>query len=258
MNKSADVNIAVFQIKKVIKDIRDFSGDWRHTDTFERFIDILNTHTKQLNLPTFNFEKFHYSSTGKTINEVGYNSIVNHIDILEEMISDNVDNYQINYEKTVRKNKNTDKKKVFVVHGRDRETLLETEGILTRAGLEPIVLNRMTNNGLTLIEKFEKYSDVSYAIVLLTPDDVGALYEHGIQFQSLSIHFRARQNVLFELGFFYGKLGRANVCCLLKQSVEKPTDIDGIAYIPFNHSVEEVEYPLLREMKEAKLDLRII
>ncbi|MCY8391139.1 nucleotide-binding protein [Bacillus haynesii] len=144
----------------------------------------------------------------------------------------------------------------IIVHGRDKTALLETEGILNRVGLEPVVLNRMVNSGLTLIEKFEKNSDVKYAIVLLTPDDIGALYENA-PLESLSYKFRARQNVIFELGFFYGKLGRSNVCCILRSNVEKPSDIDGIAYLQYNQSVEEIEYSILKELKEAKIEIRV-
>jgi len=67
------------------------------------------------------------------------------------------------------------------------------------------------------MEKFEKYSDVSYAVILLTPDDIGSYFEKDTH---PNLKYRARQNVIFELGFFYGKLGRSNVCCLLKQSVK--------------------------------------
>ncbi|MFP8784309.1 TIR domain-containing protein [Planococcus plakortidis] len=153
----------------------------------------------------------------------------------------------------MKKNQLEKNKEIFIVHGREKKALLETEGIIHRAGLKPIVLNRMANSGQTLIEKFEKYSNVKFAIVLLTPDDIGALYEE-VPLESLNYKFRARQNVLFELGFFYGKLGRSNVCCVMKSNVEKPSDIDGIAYLPYEHSVEELEYSILKELKEADID----
>jgi predicted nucleotide-binding protein len=149
-----------------------------------------------------------------------------------------------------------DETKVFIVHGRDKTALLEMEGIVRRAGLEPIVLSRMTNSGLTLIEKFEKHTDVKYAIVLLTPDDIGALYENA-PLESLNFKFRARQNVIFELGFFYGRLGRANVSCIYKSTVELPTDINGVAYLSYSQSVEELEFALLRELKDANIEVKV-
>lgn len=242
---------SILQIKQTIKDIRKYQNDYYYVNAFERYVSILNENVSEFDLPKFKFEEFHYSATKKTINDRGYQSLIHYIETIEEGLSQPHVNILHNQpEKSV-----FNDKKVFIVHGRNKVALNETELLLNRAGLEPIVLNRQVNNGLTLIEKFEKYSDVSYAIILLTPDDVGSYYEDGI---NPNLQFRARQNVLFELGFFYGKLGRANVCCLIKQSVEKPSDIDGIAYIPFNNSIEEIEFSLLRELKTANLKVRIL
>ncbi|HDR7966612.1 hypothetical protein FPL01_08720 [Bacillus pacificus] len=251
------MNTTVFQLKKVIKDIKNYDKEWRYINAFQQFVKILNECAMKLELPEFQFESFHLSNTGKTINDIGYNSLMNHINLLEEMLPNLIDckteNRTIN--DTPKSPSADNKNRVFIVHGRDRTALLETEGILNRAGLEPIVLNRMVNGGLTLIEKFEKYSDVKYAIVLLTPDDIGALNENA-PLESLNFQFRARQNVVFELGFFIGKLGRLNVCCLHKSTIELPTDIHGLAYLPYNNSVEEVEFTLLKELKEAEIQVR--
>lgn len=216
----------------------------------------MNKCTNEVNLPTFEFETFHYSSSGKTIHPTGYKSLLNHIELIEEMIPilPQPQNHQnVMKEKSVENEENT---KIFIVHGRDNTALLETEGIIRRAGLEPIVLSRMANSGLTLIEKFEKHSNVKYAIVLLTPDDIGALSENA-PLESLNLRFRARQNVIFELGFFYGKLGRANVSCIYKSTVELPTDINGVAYLPYTQSVEELEFAILKELKEADIEVKV-
>ncbi|WP_242290309.1 TIR domain-containing protein [Bacillus cereus group sp. BfR-BA-01319] len=252
-----NINTTVFQLKKVMKDIKNYNKEWRYIDAFQRFVKILNDCAIKLGLPEFQFESFHLSNTGKTINDIGYDSLANHINLLEEMLPNLIeDKTEKRTKNATQKNPSEDNKnRVFIVHGRDRTALLETEGILNRAGLEPIVLNRMANGGLTLIEKFEKYADVKYAIVLLTPDDIGALNENA-PLESLNFKFRARQNVVFELGFFIGNLGRLNVCCLHKSTVELPTDIHGLAYLPYNNSVEEVEYSLLKELKEAEIQLR--
>lgn len=253
MSKMRDV----LEIKRLIADVKNYQGEWRRADTFEKLVSNLNRLCKKLDLPTFEFEQFHYSSTRKTINDNGFISLTNHLNILEEELyvqveSDVTNN---NYKKT--SGNMYDKQKVFVVHGRDKNAVLETESILNRAGLEPIVLHRGSNNGLTLIEKFLKYSDVDYAIVILTPDDIGALYVDG-PLTSLDVKFRARQNVLFELGFFFGRLGREKVCCLLKDNVEKPSDIDGIVYLPYSKSIEEIELALLKELKQANLNIKIL
>ncbi|MEY2369853.1 TIR domain-containing protein [Lysinibacillus capsici] len=242
---------AFLEIKRLIADIRSYQGEWRRSEDFDRFIKRLNKLSRDMKLPTFEFEPFHFSSTGKTINDNGFVSLTNHLNILEEAL-----NFKKENNKEVKKESKYPKQRVFVVHGRDNNAVLEVESILNRADLEPVVLHRGTNNGLTLIEKFEKYSNVDYAIVILTPDDIGALYIDG-PLTSLDLKFRARQNVLFELGFFFGRLGRANVCCLIKNTVEKPSDIDGIVYIPYQNSIEEVELKLLKELKEANLNISL-
>ncbi|MGE6413344.1 TIR domain-containing protein [Planococcus kocurii] len=245
----------IFQLRKVLIEIKEYEKEWRYTDDFEKLVFELNHYSRELDFADFQFKNFHYSSTGKTINDTGYKALINHITITEEMLNSLLQSS--NGASSLHDAEVINNKKVFIVHGRNKNALLETEGILHRSGLEPIVLNRMVNSGLTLIEKFEKNADVMFAIVLLTPDDIGALFEEG-PIESLSYKYRARQNVLFELGFFYGKLGRSKVCCILKANVEKPSDIDGIAYLPYQNSIEEIEYALLKELKNANLNIKDI
>ena len=89
------------------------------------------------------------------------------------------------------------------------------------AGLESIILREQPSTSKTIIEKFESYAkDVNFAVILLTADDKIEGEES----------FRARQNVVFEMGYFMGALGRNNVLCLLQENVEKPGDIDGVVY----------------------------
>ncbi len=114
---------------------------------------------------------------------------------------------------------------VFIVHGHDNEAKEVTARFIGRLGLSPIILHEKPNSGRTIIEKFEVYSDVGFAIVLLTPDDVGGEAEN-----EGSLSGRARQNVILELGYFTGKLGRKNVCALYKDGVEIPSDFQGVLY----------------------------
>jgi predicted nucleotide-binding protein len=116
---------------------------------------------------------------------------------------------------------------IFVVHGHARAALHETVRVLERGtGREVVVLHEQANAGRTILEKFEDHAaDVSFAVVLLTADDEG-----GVR-TSASTSLRGRQNVIFELGFFFGKLGRNRVAVLLEENVEKPSDIDGLVYI---------------------------
>ena len=112
--------------------------------------------------------------------------------------------------------------RVFIVHGRDSEIKDQVAEHLRSMNLDPIILNEQANQGLTVIEKFEKHADVAFAVVLMTPDDIG-----GPQSQGGNLGPRARQNVIFELGFFIGKLGRNRVCALTSGEVEIPSDYSG-------------------------------
>ena len=115
--------------------------------------------------------------------------------------------------------------KVFVVHGRDESARETVARFLDRLRLDPIILHEKSNEGHTIIEKLVLNADVSFAVVLLTPDDVGGPAGNGDELRP-----RARQNVIFELGFFIGKLGRNRVCTFIKDTVETPSDYDGIVY----------------------------
>jgi len=122
---------------------------------------------------------------------------------------------------------------IFVVHGHDNEINETVARALKNVGLELIILHEQANLGKTIIEKFESCSEnVSFAIVLLSPDDLGYKMGHSPD----SALFRARQNVILELGDFMGKLGRKNVVALHRSETnfELPSDILGILYIPFD------------------------
>lgn len=120
---------------------------------------------------------------------------------------------------------------VFVVHGRNNELKEAVARYLAQLDLVPIILHEQASAGRTIIEKFEANSDACFAVVLLTPDDVGCLAPP----KSLDdMHKRARQNVIFEWGFFVAAFGRRNVCALVAEGVEMPSDMDGIVYIPLD------------------------
>lgn len=151
----------------------------------------------------------------------------------------------------------TNKEKVFVVHGHDNALKDETCVFLTSIGFEPIVLHRQPDGGLTIIEKFEKNSDVKYVFVLLTPDDYGFRADELKKPEKERFgEFRARQNVIFELGYFIGKLGRQCVCCIYK-NVAIPSDISGLIYKSVTKSIEEVGYEIIKELKNAGLHPKV-
>lgn len=137
--------------------------------------------------------------------------------------------------------------KVFIVHGHDEAAKETVARFLERLHLTVIILHEQPNRGKTIIEKFEEHSDVPFAVVLLTPDDKGYAVRLGGD-----EHHRARQNVVFELGYFMGKLGRGRVCALHKSSLELPSDYSGILYIPMEGSWK---FELAKELKQVFPDI---
>ena len=140
-------------------------------------------------------------------------------------------------------------KEVFIVHGRDEGTKNTVARFLESLDLKPVILAEQPSQGRTIIEKFERHARVEFAIVLLTPDDAGSL-----QGNENNLNPRARQNVIFELGFFIGRLGRERVRALTKGEVEIPSDYSGIEYIPLDDS-EGWKLKLGQELKSAGYDI---
>jgi len=143
-------------------------------------------------------------------------------------------------------------KKVFVVHGHDEVAKTSLEVFLHEIGLEPVVLHRQADEGLTVIEKFEKHSDVGYAFILLTPDEIAYVAAEAAKPEAeRKTEVRARPNVIFEFGYFVGKLGRSRVCCLYTGNVSLPSDISGMIYKKYEKSVEEVAYSVIKDLKAS-------
>jgi len=143
--------------------------------------------------------------------------------------------------------RNNGKKKVFIVHGRDRGPALELERVLEKElGLDAVLLQEQPHGGKTIIEKLEDYSNVDYAFVILTPDDVGGL-------KGDKLKDRTRQNVVLEWGLFVAKIGRDKTCVLLKGDIELPSDMHGIGYYRFNDSVEDLFLKIKKELKNAEI-----
>jgi predicted nucleotide-binding protein len=163
----------------------------------------------------------------------------------------------------------------------------ELKAILYEFGLNPIVLHEQPSGSRTIVEKLEKYSDVGYAFVILTPDDIGAFageaedaYDFLMRWamterrdpesgrtspipSDITTGFirkfkhRSRQNVVLEFGYFIGLLGRDRVCCLHTGDVELPSDMHGIVYIPFGSSVEDIRLKIMKELQEAGYEIKL-
>lgn len=143
---------------------------------------------------------------------------------------------------------------IFVVYGHDADAKDGLDLALRKMGLTPIILGNAPAEGKTIIEKLERYlsvnGDVGYACVLLTPDDEG--YKRGADEAPQG---RARQNVILELGMVLAKLGRDRVAILYQKGVERPSDIQGLVYIPFVNKIREAIPSLYKELEHAGYSL---
>ena len=139
--------------------------------------------------------------------------------------------------------------RVFLVHGHDEAARETVARFLEKIGLKPVILHEQASAGKTIIEKLECHSDVDFAVVLLTPDDLGAAVA-----TRETLNPRARQNVVLELGYFVGKLGRNRVCALHREPLELPSDVLGVVYVPLD---EGGGWRLLvaRELRQAGIDV---
>jgi len=140
--------------------------------------------------------------------------------------------------------------KVFVVYGHDTAARTELEAMLRRWRLEPLILDQLPSEGQTIIEKLESTTaEVKFAVVLATPDDEGFRVGHEDEKA-----FRARQNVVMELGMMLTLLGRKNVAILMKQqdNMERPSDIQGLLYIPYKDNLQKEAGLLLAKEMQAQ------
>lgn len=126
------------------------------------------------------------------------------------------------------RNEPSDFERVFIVHGHDEAPRETVARFITTVGLQPVILHEQANRGMTIPEKLVANGNVGFAIVLLTPDDLGRAKTAKEETP------RARQNVILELGYFVGRLGRDRVCALLKDEIEIPSDYMGVVYTNFD------------------------
>lgn len=161
----------------------------------------------------------------------------------QEILQDALDNKAS--KKIISIHKEEKQMKTFIVHGHDNEAKLSLKNYIqnTLKMEEPIILAEKASGGLTIIEKFERYAkECNLVFVLLTPDDK---YTEDAK-------DRARQNVIFEMGYFLGRLGRKSgrVILLYKGNLELPSDISGIVYINIDNGIEAAGEEIRREIRE--------
>ena len=140
--------------------------------------------------------------------------------------------------------------KVFLVHGQNENIKHTVARVLGKLGLDVIILHEQPNKGRTIIKKFEDESDVAYAVVLMTKEDIG--YKSGRENEAKA---RARQNVILELGYFIAKLSRSKVCALYEDGVEIPSDYLGVLYISLGDG--DWKLKLAKELKAIGLNINL-
>ena len=188
----------------------------------------------------WNFSYMYYSSGRKIIDHIHTlvrNLIIPFIRDYKQYINSSV---QPNFEVKMQVSNN----KVFIVHGHDENTLNKVARLIEQLGLEAIILHEQANRGKTIIEKIEAHSDVGFAVVLLTPDDLGKAHS------AEDLLPRARQNVILELGYFMGKIGRERVCALKTDNLEIPSDYIGVVWTNLDPA-GAWKFLLAKELKEV-------
>jgi len=179
----------------------------------------------------------------------GRAELVNLIDTMIEELSLFGSPSEGNTESNVARAEKLMEQSVFIVHGRDEEMKQSVARALEKLGIEAIILHEQPNKGRTVIEKFLDYGEIaSFAIVLLSPDDLAFEKDD----EPKDAKFRARQNVVLELGFFLGKLGRDRVVAIHREAdrFEMPTDYSGVLFVPYDRR-GTWQFEMVRELKEA-------
>lgn len=137
---------------------------------------------------------------------------------------------------------------IFIVHGRDEAPKHEIARFLEQLGLEAVILHERTSRGKTLVEKLEHYGrQAGYAVVILSPDDEGRFSD-----EQADLEPRARQNVIFEMGYFIGLLGRERVSAVLQSDLRQPSDINGVVYVEW---AGDWKLQLTSELREAGYEI---
>jgi predicted nucleotide-binding protein len=159
---------------------------------------------------------------------------------------------EINIQKQEPNKKTDNTKNIFIVHGHNEEMKLAVARTIEKLKLNPIILHEQPNKGKTIIEKFTDNSDVSFAIVILSADDISYSKNESPE----TSKYRARQNVIFELGYFIGKLGRERVLALheVESEFDIPTDYSGVLFVPYDKA-GKWQFDLVRELKALGIEV---
>ena len=173
--------------------------------------------------------------------------------IVENIRDEYVILQKINNSPSNKKATNQNYKDIFIVYGHNEEIIASVARLIEKLGLKPIILREVADKGRTLIEKFEEESKTDFAIVLLSSDDKFYKKNAKGEFEE-TIYSRTRQNVILELGYFIGRLGRNHVLVLYKpdDTFEFPSDIDGVIYKKYK---DGWTFEIAKELKTLGFDI---
>lgn len=209
--------------------------DWK--GLVNRYLQVLHVGAEAEEVKKLFSEFERYNNRPETLDEI--------LGILKAIaaISESV----VHNEKTiVHENKG---RKVLIVHGHNEEYIQKVARFLEKLECEPIILKEQPNSGKTIIEKFEDLSNAAFGVVLYTACDMGSVNK-----EELELKPRARQNVIFEHGYLFAKLGREKVCALVEDGVEIPSDLSGVLYVQIDNN-DSWKLHLAKEMVNAGLEL---
>ena len=234
-HKNKELNERILKLKYKSKDFA--SNLIEITNIIENYFSNLPTYSNIIS----NLESLNSSSNKISFSTIKKN-IENNIQILTIEKSNEITLKLYDKIESV-KLKNENFNEIFIVHGHDDRLKNEVSDFIKNINLKPIILHEQPNSGKTIIEKIEKFTNVGFAIVLYTPCDVGSKNSNNIE-----LRYRARQNVVFEHGYLISKIGRKNVCPLVKGEIEIPNDISGMVYVSEKGNWKE---DLIKELKES-------
>lgn len=171
-----------------------------------------------------------------------------HLDsYLEEIREERRDDILLKQAKSPTTNPSSYTKTLFIIHGHDETNTLRLQSLLKdRWDLNPVLLRDRPGKGRTIVEKFEEEAKkATYVFAILSPDDVVTA--------SSDEYRQSRPNVFFELGWFYGRIGREKVCILFKKGTKIHSDLEGISRIQFDKDISDKILEIESELREANL-----
>jgi predicted nucleotide-binding protein len=267
-----DTQYKIKQLEKMLKKSKEIKVEDSSDPSFISWNTLVERNLIKIfgnnSLEHNSFKKLHFCYYGIMVGGIDYSSnhlrvfkrdlettikmIESYIEEFTEEIEEKKEDFNIGSLSDTEISETSLSENIFIVHGHDNGMKETVARVIEKMKLTPIILHEQANRGRTVIQKFSDNSNVSFSIVLLSPDDIA----YSKDAKPESSKYRARQNVIFEMGFFMGKLGFNRVIALYNKSedFELPSDYEGVIYVPFDTS-GAWETTLVRELKEIGYDV---